>query len=262
MGNSPTPPLAKRQGAKVIVPLYIYPISDQTWGPLHKAISAHPSLNFLIVVNPNSGPGDTSLPSHDYMRELPKLNAHINVTTVGYVLIDYCRRPLEDVRRDINLYAGWAAENATTGLGIEGIFLDETPNHFSPERAEYLQAVQQHIKATSGILGDRLVIHNPGTPPDAALIPPLPVGPDVVITCEEPYDRYREDEVQQRLQEYPCNWARAGYMISAVPDGEIATFVGQLCHRGAYLFVTDLVENFYESFGRSWTEFVAATEVT
>ncbi|KAL5320229.1 hypothetical protein ACEPPN_011030 [Leptodophora sp. 'Broadleaf-Isolate-01'] len=228
------------------------------------------------------------------MRELPKLNAHINVTTVGYVLIDYCRRPLEDVRRDINLYAGWAAENATTGLGIEGIFLDETPNHFSPERAEYLQAVQQHIKATSGILGDRLVsvrlfhlaptrlksllqdifscstklmfcqqvIHNPGTPPDAALIPPLPVGPDVVITCEEPYDRYREDEVQQRLQEYPCNWARAGYMISAVPDGEIATFVGQLCHRGAYLFVTDLVENFYESFGRSWTEFVAATEVT
>ncbi|KAG4438151.1 hypothetical protein IFR05_006362 [Cadophora sp. M221] len=234
MGKSPAP-LAKRQGTKVILPLYIYPISDRTWEPLHKLISAHPSLHFLIVVNPDSGPGDTFLPSHDYMRELPKLNAHVNVTTVGYVLIEYC-------------------------LGIEGIFLDETPNLYSSERAEYLQAVKQHIKATSGIFGDRLVIYNPGTPPDTGLIPPLPAGPDVVITCEEPYDRYGGDKVQQRLKEYPCDWARAGHMISALPNREIATIARQLCQRGAYLFVTDMVENFYESFARSWTEFVAAEE--
>jgi hypothetical protein len=91
------------------------------------------------------------------MRELPKLNSHANVTTVGYVLIDYCRRPLSEVYADIEAYAGWATGNQNTGIGVEGIFLDETPNHYSKERAEYLQAVGQHIKATGGILGDQLV---------------------------------------------------------------------------------------------------------
>lgn len=114
-------------------------------------------MDFLVVVNPNSGPGDASLPGHDYMREVPKLNSYANVTTVGYALIDYCRRPLSDVFSDINTYAAWAAETQDRSLGVEGIFLDETPNHYSKERAEYLQAVGQHIKTTGGILGDRLV---------------------------------------------------------------------------------------------------------
>ena len=85
------------------------------------------------------------------------------MTTVGYVLINYCKRPLRDVYADIETYAGWATDNedgngnANTGLGVQGIFLDEAPNHHSTERAEYLSAVHQYIKATRGILGDRLV---------------------------------------------------------------------------------------------------------
>jgi len=34
--------------------------------------------------------------------------------------------------------------------------------------------------------------------------------------------------------------------------------VKQLAERGVYLFVTDLVDNFYESFGESWAGFVGA----
>lgn len=120
-------------------------------------ISAHPNVNFLVVVNPNSGPGGSPLPSHDYVREVPKLNANANVYTVGYVRVHYCDKPLSEVYEEIDTYAGWAKDYESSGLGVKGILLDETPNHFSPKRAEYLEAVRQHIKATAGILGDRLV---------------------------------------------------------------------------------------------------------
>ena len=82
----------------------------------------------------------------------------------------------------------------------------------------------------------------------------------MIITCEEPYDRYQGKEVQQRLKEYPYDRARSGYMISAVPGEEIGSLVRELRHRGAYLFVTDLVNHFYEIFGNSWGDFVAAIE--
>jgi hypothetical protein len=40
---------------------------------------------------------------------------------------------------------------------VGGILLDETPNHYTSERAEYLDAVHRHIKATEGLQGNRLV---------------------------------------------------------------------------------------------------------
>jgi hypothetical protein len=110
-----------------------------------------------VILNPNSGPGDIAVANKDYTREIPKLNAYANVVTVGYIRIDYCRRPLSEVCAEIDTYAGWATEYEKTGLGVEGILLDETPNHYTAERAEYLDAVRQHIKGTPSIRGERLV---------------------------------------------------------------------------------------------------------
>jgi hypothetical protein len=124
---------------------------------LDSRISAHPSVNFLVIVNPNSGPGGIPLPSHDYVREVPKLNTQANVVTVGYIRIDYCRKPLTEVFEEIDTYAGWASASENPLLYVEGILVDETPNHYSPERAEYLEALRKHIKNTDGLRGERLV---------------------------------------------------------------------------------------------------------
>jgi hypothetical protein len=127
-------------------------------------ISSYPTINFLVIVNPNSGPGGIPLPSHDYVREVPKLNAPPNVVTVGYIRIDYCCKPLTEVYEEIDTYAGWAKASGNPGLYLEGILLDETPNHYTAERAEYLEAVRQHVKGAGGLQGDRLV-----SPPHRAL---------------------------------------------------------------------------------------------
>jgi spherulation-specific family 4 protein len=108
-----------------------------------------------VIINPDSGPGGKPLPGHDYVREVPRLNAFDNVVMVGYVRIHYCNKPISETKDEIDIYAGWAAHDPA--LGLQGILLDETPNHYLAERAEYLEALRQHIKATEGLAGDRLV---------------------------------------------------------------------------------------------------------
>jgi hypothetical protein len=114
----------------------------------------------LVIVNPSSGPGNGSLPDgQDYQREVPKLTASPNVTTIGYVRIDYCRKPLHDVCEEIDRFAGWVTKHGddVPGMAMQGIYLDETPNHFSAGRKLYLEALHKHIKTTEGLLGQRLV---------------------------------------------------------------------------------------------------------
>ena len=42
-------------------------------------------------------------------------------------------------------------------MALEGILLDETPNHWSAEREEYLERLARKIRGSEGLVGDRLV---------------------------------------------------------------------------------------------------------
>ncbi|KAL4925214.1 spherulation-specific family 4 protein [Aspergillus undulatus] len=222
-------------------------------------IEANPSLNFLVIVNPNSGPGDTPLPDENYTREVSRLNSYANVQTVGYIRIDYCRRPLDESLAEIARYAGWSEQVEARGLGVRGIFVDETPNHHSVERADYLSALTRAIKKSKGILGEKFVVHNPGTAPDALLA--AASGAELTFVCEEPYHRYRSEEVQHWLGLHPFfDRSQAGYMISGVPADQVHDLVLELRHRSAFFFVTEIREDFYECFGRTWMEFMRALQ--
>ncbi|KAK2612537.1 hypothetical protein QQS21_001475 [Conoideocrella luteorostrata] len=240
----------------VVMPLYYYPISEATWKPLYDAISVSPDINFLVIVNPNSGPGAGPLPGNDYVSEVPKLNSFPNVRTVGYVRIHYCRKPLEETCSEIDRYAGWDRHHSIPGLYVEGIYVDETPNHVSDDRSDYLDRLRHFIKCNEGLLGERMVVHNPGTPPEGSL---GSFGdPDLVCICEEPYELYQSRGVQRRLDEFSPKYERCAYQISGIPADEMDGAVQELCRRGQYVFATDLAVDFYESFGPSWHAFVEA----
>ncbi|KAM7186567.1 Spherulation-specific family 4 domain containing protein [Naviculisporaceae sp. PSN 640] len=258
----------------VVMPLYIYPLPGKdSWKPLYDAIAAYPQVDFLIVVNPNSGPGEEPLPSRDYMREVPKLNAFPNVTTVGYIAITWTRKSLEDVKKEIDQYAGWEKkaldDYETEGLYVEGIYLDETPNHVSDNAKSYLKELTDYIKGLEGLRGEKLVIHNPGTPPEGPL---SSFGsPDLVCVSEEPHPRYINPEVQVRLETYSLPHDKTLFQVSGVPLGAVEAMTKRILARPAkgkqqgagertarYIFVTDLDKDFYESFGESWGRFVKA----
>jgi hypothetical protein len=42
----------------VILPLYTWP-SDGAWDPVYDALVAYPEVDFNVIVNPNSGPGNS-----------------------------------------------------------------------------------------------------------------------------------------------------------------------------------------------------------
>lgn len=111
----------------------------------------------MVILNPHNGPGAADFPDTNYAREIPRLNAYANVSTVGYVRVNYCKRPIAEVGRDIGTYAGWAEDYARSGLAVQGIFFDETPNLYSATVATYLSAIDQSVKEMFGILGERLV---------------------------------------------------------------------------------------------------------
>jgi hypothetical protein len=122
------------------------------------SISAFPNLNFLVIVNPNSGPGVAPWwPNEDYVREIPRLNACDNVQVVGYVRATYCQRSIDDVFQDIKTYADRPKQECFSGLEVQGIFVDETVNLYSPKAKQYLERIDVEVKANDGIGGERIV---------------------------------------------------------------------------------------------------------
>jgi hypothetical protein len=115
----------------------------------------------VVILNPHNGPGAADFPDANYLREIPRLNACANVCTVGYVRINYCKRSMEEVVRDIDTYAGWAKDYTKSGLGVHGIFFDEVHNLYSESVATYLNTFDQIVKEMDGIQRDRLVSRLP-----------------------------------------------------------------------------------------------------
>ncbi|EME46784.1 hypothetical protein DOTSEDRAFT_169603 [Dothistroma septosporum NZE10] len=246
----------KTPQSTIIVPLYIYPSKQSTWQPLYDAIDKHPDLNFLIIVNPNSGPGKPPWwPNKDYIRELPLLNSRPNVTAIGYVSIDYCRRDIHEVLYDIQGYSEWPKDTMEAGVYVEGIFFDETPEKYSADHEMYLQRLSDWARNSEGIQGDRLVVHNPGTMPDDAL---SSSRPDVVCVFEDRYDRLNSG-AETLLEKFDRR--ELCYMVHSVPKDEAWRTAKMLRSRAKYVFLTEAEERFYEDFGGSWREFVEAMAI-
>lgn len=163
--------------SKVLLPLYIYP-HPNAWSPLytayvlhfppfsslnissnlHLSIESHPALTFLIVINPNNGPGSAPWwPNEDYVREIPRLNSYPNVQLLGYVRATYCKRELCDIFEDVQTYAARGRDMNRGDLAMKGIFVDETVNLYSEEMKHYLDRIDGCVRGCEGIGGDKVV---------------------------------------------------------------------------------------------------------
>lgn len=115
----------------------------------------YPNLNFTIIINPSSGPGNGSQPSPQYAHQIQRLNAYPNVRTVGYVRTGYASRNLTTVLQEVGIYSGWAA--VSPSLAMHGIFFDEVPSEYTTSAAEYLVTINAAAKNASGLRTDRTV---------------------------------------------------------------------------------------------------------
>lgn len=88
-------------------------------------ISSQPTLEFLVVVNPDSGPGAANTqPDTNYQSCIAQLfttgATHSNVKILGYVSTGFGSRTSSAVTTDIDTYSQWSA-----AYRPQGIFFDE-----------------------------------------------------------------------------------------------------------------------------------------
>ena len=154
----------------VIVPLYVYP-SARAWDPVYDMYvsltpfafvnsgldasdvcraSSYPLVQFTAIVNIHNGPGEGALPNAEYSTAIETLNSLSNVRTIGYVATTWCTRNLSSVLDDIAAYSFWGEYDSS--LAMNGIFVDETPTHYSPEHVSYLKAISQAIYDSMGLM--------------------------------------------------------------------------------------------------------------
>jgi hypothetical protein len=144
--------------------LCVCPLSQSSshqyvWKILTSGISvkAHPSVNFTVIINPESGPGSGSLPDEAYLAEVPKLNAYDNVRTVGYVKTGWADNDLNTVVAEVNTYAAWSAKADNPLMSVDGIFFDESPDKSNATKREWLTTATQAVKDADGFGADKTV---------------------------------------------------------------------------------------------------------
>jgi hypothetical protein len=126
-------------------------------------INSHPSVDFVVVINPANGPGPDVLPDSIYAQEIYKLNRYANVRTLGYVPMDYGKRPIEKAYADIARYVGWG--NQYPQLAMQGIFLDESPQVGDNHNTTYVENIRKYVKSqralAGGLLGESTCLNLP-----------------------------------------------------------------------------------------------------
>ena len=108
-------------------------------------------MQFLVIINPNNGPGNGTVVDANFQTELRKLAGISNIRTVGYVPIRWTTRNMTTVLSDVSTYASWA--NFSDDYELDGIFFDETPNNYSANAVSYLNNIDDYVKGHSGFRG-------------------------------------------------------------------------------------------------------------
>ncbi|KAL2829740.1 Spherulation-specific family 4 [Aspergillus cavernicola] len=242
--------------AKVFVPLYVYP-TPGAWDPLLNVISAHPDVNFTVVVNPGSGPGPSPLPDGNYTKEVPKLAAHDNVRLLGYVATTYAKRNISLVRKEIETYAAWSTISGDPNLAVRGIFFDETPQQYDAGDLVYLEELTSIVRRTPGLGPDNFVFHNPGAIPDSRYLSTA----DSTVVFEATYDTFQERDGAKLFEGIPdSDRSQLCAVIHSVPESvggsELRGLVRQARRIADEIFITHLSTDYYASFSGKWKEFV------
>ncbi|MDI1485614.1 MAG: hypothetical protein OHK93_003803 [Ramalina farinacea] len=207
----------------VLLPLYVYPgPSASAWNNVTTAIAAYPTVQWQIIINPNSGPDTTSYPTDsNFITGISNLNKYPNVITLGYVRTTYAQRPYANVTSDIDVYAYWASYSGAN-ISIGGIFFDEVTGEDNTPAS-----IQTYYENLSAYAYDKVpstvtpVVFNPGSPG----LPALFDSCDTMVEFESPLSSYGGLKTIQAL---PAGYADQSSLI--IYNATAATNVKSLVH--------------------------------
>ena len=157
----------------VLLPLYIYPEAG-LWDPLFTAASTYPNVNFQVIVNPWTGPGEGDCPDESFTTAMQQIHEHANIKTLGYVHTanswdcgqsgtDICvtSAPIEELKANVTKYQNWGSQECGN-LPVDGIFFDESPSLADQDQISYMREASSFAKNTLTHAG-KITMFNAGT---------------------------------------------------------------------------------------------------
>ncbi|KAJ7088672.1 Spherulation-specific family 4 [Mycena epipterygia] len=229
----------------VVFPLYIYPdlvFNDgcAAWTPVFTAITANPTLPFLIIINPDNGPGDGGTDTN-YQSCITSLKSHANVRVIGYVATGFGARSSSNVTADITTYAQWGAAFRPTG-----IFFDETE-----ATTQFVSLYQSYATFvhSSALGSSAFVMFNPGVAPVTAFY----TFADLVVSREDFYSSF---STSQLVISTAAPAHQQSVLLHDGPSTTPVSLVDQLSGQLGigYIFITNAE---YTSIPSDWANFCA-----
>jgi hypothetical protein len=216
----------------IAVPSYFYPGSD--WARLDQSV---PPVR-LAIINPNSGPGDPSLPADPNYQHQVAITQAAGVAVLGYVPTWYAGTlsppagtsftgSLADVEKEVDLYF--------TRYQVHGIFFDQGAAT-CPQAAAYYAPLRRYVhQKWAGV-----VVVNPGTQTPECFMN----ATDVLVNFEGFYSTYSSASYTQPswILRYPST--RFWHIIhdaGQISDLQNAVRLSKQRHAG-WVYVTDLGE--------------------
>ena len=153
--SSSTSPSTSGTGISALIPktgiftaLYMYPSGTGAtwWQKVYDEKIKHPSVPFVIVFNPSSGPG--SYDDGNISNWVNKLRS-VGVIALGYTHDDYGARSVSSINSDASKYKNW--------YNADGIFIDEFTNRVGYE--SHYKSITSYAKS----IGMKMTMGNPGT---------------------------------------------------------------------------------------------------
>ncbi|KAJ5928795.1 Spherulation-specific family 4 [Penicillium verhagenii] len=221
----------------ILLPLYIWPTDNTTWGPVFEAASDNPDINFKVIVNPDSGPGDTTYPETEYITAIAQLNSYDNVVVLGYIPTEYATRAVSDVETDISTYSGWAAYTEKN-ITISGIFFDEAPRTDDTSLISYMTEVADNARSHSM----NTIVFNPGTKLEEGAVNGYFDAADLIVEFENSYDTWVDAVPADEFSAVADYSKDAILLYSAPTDANYETVIAEAKEMGlgaAYLTNTD-----------------------
>lgn len=205
---------------RLIVPAYFYPGGPglEHWDRLIASADRAP---IVAVVNPSSGPGDEL--NADYAAVLRRAD-RAGLLKVGYVNTEYAKRPLTQVKDDVDRWLRFYPE-------IDGIFLDAQAS--SEMHLGYYTDVCAYVRSK---IDSALIIANAGTSCDPAYV--TGATADIIVMFEnfQGFDAFRIPNALAGFE--PLRFAAMPYAITGAP--EMRDRIQEAVLRGiGNLYITD-----------------------
>lgn len=236
-------PADKAPPVQLLVPAYFYPSGNgaKEWD---KLLAAADRAAIVAIVNPASGPGRRVDPN--YTTVLEKGAKAKRLTLIGYVSTSYAKRPLEEVKADVDQWLKFYP-------GIQGIFFDEQPS--DAEQVDYYATLYKHVRETHKL---QLVITNPGT--ICAEVYASKPAADAVCLFEgpQPFDTAKLPGWRTKYDAHRA--AVLSYQIDAVESMQRLIASAAERHLGYCYITDDSGNNPWDRLPTYWDEEVKAAE--